>query len=110
MERGEVRVKTHEALEAFEENLAEYQQDPENEDLDPLSGILELTEYKTVHVLLSWGGPSSWLDIQVDKDGEIDSIVFGYAWWSEPVELAVDRDSAVGQFAADVIEFQGYGG
>jgi len=110
MEQTEVRVQARETLEAFEENLAEYQEDPENEELDPFSDILEVTEYKTVHVLLSWGGPSSWLDIQVDKYGEIRDITFGYAWWSEPVEITVDRSSAVGQFAADVIEFQGYGG
>lgn len=62
------------------------------EELQPLS----IDVKPVMVVLLSWGGPSDWLEIELDstRAHDVERVTYHYADWFDHAERAVSADAA----------------
>lgn len=52
-----------------------------------------------VHIVLAGGGPSLYLDVELDSDGDVDDVTAVSSWWSAPTRTEIQRDSALWRYA-----------
>ncbi len=60
-------------------------------------------ELQVLRLTLSWGGPSSWIDIMHDN-GEIDRIAYHYQDWFDGAVKLIGKDSPIWQYAEQQLE------
>lgn len=56
---------------------------------------------RVVTVTLAGGGPSHWLEVELDDDGDVASVWSVATWWSEPVRKQFHEGSAMWRYAED---------
>lgn len=79
-------------LDQVAETKDEDEQEAAYEELDPLS----IEVRPVVKVLLSWGGPSDWLEIELDsaRTHSVDRVTYHYADWFDHAEREVSEHEA----------------
>ncbi len=55
-------------------------------------------------ITLSWGGPSSRLEVTHDKSGDIYEVLYRFSDWFDTATQEVEKDSAAWRYAAWVLE------
>lgn len=70
---------------------------------------LEISTKIMIKILLSYGGPSDWLEVIVDKDPgypypEIDRVTYHYADWYDHAETVVSKDSSIYKYIDQIID------
>lgn len=55
-------------------------------------------------VTLSWGGPSSHLEITHDKEGDIYSVFYRFSDWFDTATREVEKDSPAWRYAEWILE------
>jgi hypothetical protein len=60
-------------------------------------------ELKVLRLTLSYGGPSSWIDIMYNN-GEIDRIAYHYQDWFDGAVKLIGKDSPIWQYAEQQLE------
>lgn len=68
---------------------------------------LSVETTKTIRVLLSTGGPSDGLKIELDRDGNVSRIVYWFADWFDYAETVVsDDESGLYRYAEELAELE----
>lgn len=65
---------------------------------------LSVEVVRHVKILLSWGGPSDWLDAELDADNDIVTLVYHFADWFDHAQSYVEKNSALWRFAESFAE------
>jgi hypothetical protein len=60
---------------------------------------LSVEVIRHVKILLGWGGPSDWLDAELDSDGDIRTLEYHFADWFDHAQTYVEKDSPLWRFA-----------
>jgi hypothetical protein len=60
--------------------------------------VLGIEALSITRVLLSWGGPSSWIDV-IHDNGEIRQVLFHYQDWYDGAVKAVGAHSPIWEYA-----------
>lgn len=56
-------------------------------------------------ITLSWGGPASYLEVEHEPKGEIESITYRFSdWFDTATERITDTDSPLWRYAESVLE------
>lgn len=67
---------------------------------------LEITEQKSYKILLSTGGPSDWIEVQVHDDNSVKQMAYHYADWFDHAETEIYSNSWLWEYAIQIIEAQ----
>lgn len=55
-------------------------------------------------ITLSWGGPSSHLEVTHDKEGDIYSVLYRFSDWFDTATQEVEKDSPAWRYAEWIVE------
>ena len=66
--------------------------------------ILEVTEYRTIKILFSTGGPSDWVEAIVSDGDELISATYPYSDWFDHASVRVKKNSVLWQYIAEHVE------
>ena len=93
-------------LASLNESITELQDHPDSDDyFDDLA--LSIDTYKLVTVCLSYGGPSSYLEIKTTNDGEIISVTYRFSDWFDTATLPVFNSEPAYAYAVSILEMMG---
>ena len=92
-----------ESLKSLNEDLTALYSNPESDEYfdDP---ALSVDSYKLINVCLSYGGPSSYLEIKVNLDGEIMSVTYRFSDWFDTATLPVFEHEPAYEYARSIVE------
>lgn len=90
-------------LKSLNDDLTKLMNDPDSDDYfdDP---ALSVDTYKLISVCLSYGGPSSYLEIKVNLDNEIMSVHYRFSDWFDTATLPVFDWEPAYQYAISIVE------
>ena len=91
------RIK--ESLDSLNEDLTALMSNPDNEE-DP---ALSVDRFQLTSVCLSYGGPSSYLEIK-HLDGEIISVTYRFSDWYDTATLPVYESEPAYEYARSIVE------
>lgn len=94
------RIK--DSLASLNEDLAKLADDSESDDSD--DPALSVDTFKLVSVCLSYGGPSSYLEIKATEDNEIISVNYRFSDWFDTATLPVFESEPAYQYAEYIME------
>jgi hypothetical protein len=94
------RIK--DSLASLNEDLAKLADDSESDDND--DPALSVDTFKLVSVCLSYGGPSSYLEIKATEDNEIISVNYRFSDWFDTATLPVFESEPAYQYAEYIME------
>ena len=94
------RIK--ESLSSLNEELTKVMDNPNHDDYfdDP---ALSIDHYTLTVVCLSYGGPSSYLEIK-HKDGDIGSVTYRFSDWFDTATLPVFDSEPAYEYARSIVE------
>jgi hypothetical protein len=94
------RIK--DSLASLNEELTVMMDNPNHDDYfdDP---ALSIDSYTLTSVCLSYGGPSSYLEIK-HKDGEIHTVTYRFSDWYDTATLSVAEGEPAYEYARSVVE------
>jgi len=94
------RIK--ESLSSLNEELTKVMDNPNHDDYfdDP---ALSIDNYTLTVVCLSYGGPSSYLEIK-HKDGDIGSVTYRFSDWFDTATLPVFDSEPAYEYARSIVE------
>ncbi len=79
-----VNEKLTDHLNAIKEAVAEATDDPVAEKINELTeSVLDIEIKKTVKILLSWGGPADWFELEFDRADNLLGGVYVFQDWGE---------------------------
>lgn len=98
----------NEDLEEIYDKMNNFEDDEMSEEgMDEYANLpLEISEFRTIRVLFSTGGPSDWLDIKIDDDGEVLRVIYHYSDWFDHAETEVSKNSYLWQYAEEQADLQ----
>ena len=90
------------SLKSLNEELTVMMDNPNHDDYfdDP---ALSIDSYTLTSVCLSYGGPSSYLEIK-HKDGEIHTVTYRFSDWYDTATLSVAEGEPAYEYARSVVE------
>ena len=95
------RIK--EQLASLNESITELQNNPESDEyFNDLA--LSIDTYKLITVCLSYGGPSSYLEIKTTNEGEIISVTYRFSDWFDTATLPVFDSEPAYAYAVSILE------
>jgi hypothetical protein len=94
------RIK--DSLKSLNEELTVMMDNPNHDDYfdEP---ALSINSYTLTSVCLSYGGPSSYLEIK-HKDGDIVSVTYRFSDWFDTATLSVAEGEPAYEYARSVVE------
>ena len=95
------RIK--ESLASLNEDLTALMNNPNSDDYsdDP---ALSIDNFRLISVCLSYGGPSSYLEIKVDQDSEIISVNYRFSDWFDTAVTPVFDFEPAYEYARYIVE------
>lgn len=78
-----------------------------------INGVLSLEVLRRVRVQLSWGGPSSELELRIDSEGEIVGASYLFADWFDSARVEVEGEdletvcAVLGSYCETLTELEG---
>lgn len=93
------------SLASLNEELKELMENPDNDELD--DPALSVDEFQLTSVCLSYGGPSSYLEIK-HLGSEILSVRYRYSDWFDTATLPVFDWEPAYEYARNIIESRCY--
>ena len=89
-------------LKSLNEDLANLADDDDSDDQD--DPALSVDTFKLVSVCLSYGGPSSYLEIKATEDNEIISVTYRFSDWFDTATLPVFDSEPAYTYARYIME------
>ena len=85
----DVKEEARKTFESLLQDFADMQNREQDEDLyEELDNrVYSIRKIETYELQLAGGGPSYWIQFDVDNQ-EVTNIKFKYAWWSSPVLIS----------------------
>ena len=65
---------------------------------------LSVDVVRHVEIMLGVGGPTDWLDAEIDKAGYVTKVTYTYAWGSESFTTSLSSSDALYRYAESVAE------
>ncbi len=97
------RIKSE--LESLNDDLKELMDNPDNDGLnDP---ALSVDEFQLTSICLSYGGPSSYLEVK-HQGSDIISVTFRFSDWFDTATLPVYESEPAYEYARNIIESRYY--
>lgn len=93
------RIK--DSLESLNEELEELMNNPDNDELD--DPALSVDEFTLTSICLSYGGPSSYLEVK-HVGSDIISVTYRYSDWFDTATLPVYESEPAYEYARNIIE------
>jgi len=88
-------------MKSREEQIKELLDNPDNDDLyDP---ALSIDTRKVTTICLSWGGPADYLEVR-HVGADIERVTYRYSDWYDTATREVLDDSALYEYARNIIE------
>ena len=96
------KCRIADSLKSLNEELTVMMDNPNHDDYfdDP---ALSIDSYTLTSVCLSYGGPSSYLEIK-HKDGEIHTVTYRFSDWYDTATLSVAEGEPAYEYARSVVE------
>lgn len=88
-------------LESLNAELKELMDNPDNDELD--DPALSIDNYQLTTICLSYGGPSSYLEVK-HQGNDIHSVTYRYSDWFDTATLPVFDDEPAYEYARNIIE------
>lgn len=66
---------------------------------------LSIETRKVVEVTFGIGGPADWLTIELDANGDVESVYFEAAWGSDSYRASVGRSDALWTYAERIASY-----
>ena len=95
------RIK--ESLASLNEELTQLTNDP-NSDEYFNDMALSVDTYKVIKICLSYGGPSSYLEVMTDNEGEVMSVTYRFSDWFDTATLPVFEHEPAYAYALEMLE------
>jgi hypothetical protein len=95
------RIK--ESLNSLNEDLTKTMNDPNYDDYFS-DQILAIDIYKVTKLCLSYGGPSSFIEVTTNKEGEIMSIIYRFSDWYDTATIEIEEGSPAYEYAVQTLE------
>lgn len=64
---------------------------------------LEISSYKTVKILLSTGGPSDWIEVEIDENDEIIGMKYHLSDWFDHASVRINRSDYLWDYAYEIV-------
>jgi len=96
------RIK--ESLDSLNEDITALMDNDESDDND--DPALSVDTFKFISVCLSYGGPSSYLEIKATEDNEIISVTYRFSDWFDTATLPVFESDPAYTYARYIMEGQ----
>jgi hypothetical protein len=95
------RIK--DSLKSLNDDLTALYSNPDSDEYydDP---ALSVDTYKLISVCLSYGGPSSYLEIKVNLEGEIMSVTYRFSDWFDTATTPVLECEPAYDYARSIVE------
>ena len=95
--------KIKDSLSSLNEELTKMMDNPNHDDyFDDIA--LSIDTYKVIKICLSYGGPSSYLEVTTNSDGEIMSVTYRYSDWFDTATLPVFEHEPAYAYAVNMLE------
>lgn len=95
------RIK--ESLTSLNNEITALTNDPDSDDyFNDLA--LSIDTYKVIKVCLSYGGPSSYLEIMTGEEGEIISVTYRFSDWFDTATREVMKEEPAYAYAVNILE------
>lgn len=94
--------KIKDELKAFNEQITALMNNDDSDDND--DPALSVDEFRLISVCLSYGGPSSYLEIKVSGDDEIVSVHYRFSDWFDTATLPVFDFEPAYEYARYIVE------
>jgi hypothetical protein len=95
------RIK--ESLNSLNEDLTKSMNDPNYDDYFS-DQILAIDIYQVTKLCLSYGGPSSFIEVTTNKEGEIMSIIYRFSDWFDTATIKIEEGSPAYEYAVQTLE------
>jgi hypothetical protein len=95
------RIK--ESLSSLNEDLTKVMDNPDYDDYFD-DQILAIDIYKVTKLCLSYGGPSSYLEVTTNKEGEIMGIIYRFSDWFDTATVEVLEGTPAYIYAVQTLE------
>lgn len=95
------RIK--DSLTSLNEDLTNAMNDPDHDDYFN-DTVLSIDTYKVTKLCLSYGGPSSYIEIMTDSEGEIMSVTYRFSDWYDTATLEIEEGTPAYDFAVQTLE------
>ena len=96
--------RIRESLDSLNEDITALMDNDESDDND--DPALSVDTFKLVSVCLSYGGPSSYLEIKASEDNEIISVTYRFSDWFDTATLPVFDSEPAYKYAEYIMEGQ----
>ena len=96
--------RIRESLYSLNEEITALMDNDESDDND--DPVLSVDTFKLVSVCLSYGGPSSYLEIKASEDNEIISVTYRFSDWFDTATLPVFDSEPAYKYAEYIMEGQ----
>ena len=96
--------RIRESLDSLNEDITALMDNDESDDND--DPVLSVDTFKLVSVCLSYGGPSSYLEIKASEDNEIISVTYRFSDWFDTATLPVFDSEPAYKYAEYIMEGQ----
>jgi hypothetical protein len=95
------RIKNE--LSSLNEELTRLTNDPESDEYFN-DMALSVDTYKITKICLSYGGPSSYLEVMTDSEGEVISVTYRFSDWFDTATLPVFDFEPAYAYAVNMLE------
>ena len=95
------RIK--ESLNSLNDDLTKTMNDPNYDDYFS-DQILAIDIYKVTKLCLSYGGPSSFIEVTTNKEGEIMSIIYRFSDWFDTATIKIEEGSPAYEYEVQTLQ------
>jgi hypothetical protein len=89
-------------LKSFNDDITALMNDDDSDDRD--DPALSVDEFRLISVCLSYGGPSSYLEIKISGDDVVQSVNYRFSDWFDTAVIPVLESEPAYEYARYVVE------
>ena len=95
------RIKSE--LDSLNDDLTNAMNNPDYDDYFD-DRILAIDIYKVTKLCLSYGGPSSFIEVTTNKAGDVISVIYRFSDWFDTATMNIEEGSPAYEYAMQTLE------